>query len=161
MVASFLPKMFPSGNPLVAPDLRGLLRANTALSNLVATHSSAVSVSAASTTYTNLTGGTLSITKQFDNSYTDLLVMVALSARVDTASRTLTVGVTDGSTTLDLAALFFNTAGEHLFMLGGGIFTGRNNSTVSFQFQMKNSGTGTFTMDGNDEFSAVAWEVTK
>lgn len=162
MSASFLTKLFQSGYPLYSPAIRGLLKANIALSNFVTLQTNTVSISAASTTYTNLTNATMSIAKQHDNATTDILVLVGLSARVDTASRILTVGVTDSSgTTIDLTRLWYTNAGEHLPMIGGGKFTARNISTVSLQFQMKNSGTGIMTMDGNDEFSALAWEVLK
>jgi len=161
VTASFLASLFQSGYPLWTDANKHLLKAVIAQSNIVTFNTSAATISAASTTYTDITGGSFSFTKQYSESTTDVLIIVGLSARVDTASRQLTVGVNDGVTDRDCASLFYNTATEHLSMLGGVTITSLRAQAYTFKFRMKNSGTGTMTMDGNDTLSAVAWEVCK
>lgn len=161
MTASFLTTLFSSGYPQYTDATRGLLKAVTALSNLPVLHSATATLASASTVYVNVTGGSFAFTKQLDSSLSDIAVIVGLSARCDTASRTLTVGVNDGTTDTDLTRIFFNTATEHLFTLGGAIIPAKETGAYTLQLRAKNSGTGTMTIDANDEVSVLAWEVLR
>lgn len=161
MTASFLTALFSSGYPQYTDATRGLLKAIRAHSNIGVFNTSAASINVASTSYTNITGGSFSFTKQYSELTSDIFVLVALSARVDTASRTLSVAVNDGATDNACTALFYNTAGEHLSYLGGCKLSIHRAQAYTLQARMKNSGTGIMTMDGNDTLSMLAWEVCK
>lgn len=161
MTASFLTTLFSSGYPQYTDVTRGLLKAVTALSNIPIFHATTATLSSASLTYVNVTGGSFAFTKQLDSSLSDILVVAGLSARCDTANRILTIGINDGTADTDVTRIFFNTVTEHLFGIGGALLPAREAGAYTLQLRAKNNGTGIMSIDANDEVSVLAWEVLK
>lgn len=161
MTASFLTSLFSSGYPVYSDAMRNMLRALFGITNITPFVSTNCATTVASTSNTNITNATQSFTKQLDASKSDIFVIVSLGLRCDTASRQANIALNDGTTDRDVAQYFFNTAGEHQTTLGGIQLTTAEAKAYTFQLKMRNSGTGTLTIDVNDTVSMIFWEGPK